>query len=104
AAGGSQDRVAAMRRSGDGSTAVRSETNRTSRTTVRERAGGTRVSIHGGTRRVIGVRAAAGDDAVVIRRKRARGYVYTGPSTTVIRKKRYVHYRDPANTVIIKKR
>ena len=79
---------------------MRSDTNRTSRTTVRERAGGTRVSVHGGARRVVGVRTAAADDAVVIRHKRARNYVYSEPSTTVIRKKRYVHYR----TVAIKKR
>jgi hypothetical protein len=102
--GGSQERGAATRQSGDSSATVRSETTRTSRTTVRERAGGTRVSVHGGTRRVVGVRATTGDDAVVIRRKRARGHVYSGPSTTVIRKKRYVHYREPSSAVIIKKR
>ena len=103
--GGSQERGAATRQSGDGSATVRSETTRTSRTTtVRERAGSTRVSVHGGTRRVVGVRATTGDDAVVIRRKRARGYVYSGPSTTVIRKKRYVHYREPSSAVIINKR
>jgi hypothetical protein len=50
------------------------------------------------------VRATTGDDAVVIRRKRARGYVYHGPSTTVIKKKRYVHYREPSRAVVIKKR
>jgi hypothetical protein len=104
ATGGSQERGAATRPSGDPSATTRSETKRTSRTTVRERAGGTRVSVHGSTRRVVGVRAAAGDDAVVIRRKRARGYVYSEPSTTVIRKKRYVHYREPSSTVVIKKR
>ena len=70
--GGSQERGAATRQSGDSSATVRSETTRTSRNTVRERAGGTRVSVHGGTRRVVGVRATTGDDAVVIRRKRAR--------------------------------
>ena len=102
--GGSQERGAATRQSGDSSATVRSETTRTNRTTVRERAGGTRVSVHGGTRRVVGVRATTGDDAVVIRRKRARGHVYSGPSTTVIRKKRYVHYREPSSAVIIKKR
>jgi hypothetical protein len=104
ATGGSQERGAATRPSGDRSATTQSETKRTSRTTVRERAGGTRVSVHGSTRRVVGVRAAAGDDAVVIRRKRARGYVYSEPSTTVIRKKRYVHYREPSSTVVIKKR
>ena len=50
------------------------------------------------------VRATTGDDAFVIRRKRARGVVYSGPSTTVIKKKRYVHYREPSHAVIIKKR
>ena len=104
ARGGSQQRGAETRQPGDGSATVRSEATRTSRTTVRERAGGTRVSVQGGTRRVVGARAATGDDAVVIRRKRARGYVYSGPSTTVIRKKRYVHYREPSSAVIIKKR
>jgi hypothetical protein len=104
ATGGSQERGAATRPSGDPSATTRSETKRTSHTTVRERAGGTRVSVHGSTRRVVGVRAAASDDAVVIRRKRARGYVYSEPSTTVIRKKRYVHYREPSSTVVIKKR
>jgi hypothetical protein len=88
ASGASQERGAGTRQSGDGSTTARSETTRASRTTVRERAGDTRVSVHGGTRRVVGVRATTGDDAIVIRRKRARGYVYNGPSTTVIRKKR----------------
>ena len=29
---------------------------------------------------------------------------YSKPSTTVIRKKRYVHYREPSSTVVIKKR
>ena len=104
ATGGSQERGAATRPSGDPSATTRSETKRTSHTTVRERAGGTRVSVHGSTRRVVGVRAAAGDDAVVIRRKRARTHVYSEPSTTVIRKKRYVHYREPSSTVVIKKR
>ena len=60
--------------------------------------------MRGGARRVVGVRAAAADDAVVIRRKRARSYVYSEPSTTAIRKKRYVHYREPSSTVVIKKR
>ena len=55
-------------------------------------------------RRVVGVRAAAGDDAVVIRRKRARTHVYSEPSMMVTRKKRYVHYREPSSTVVIKKR
>ena len=104
ATGGSQERGAATRPSGDPSATTRSETKRTSHPTVRERAGGTRVSVHGSTRRVVGVRAAAGDDAVVIRRKRARTHVYSEPSTTVIRKKRYVHYREPWSTVVIKKR
>src|SRR3954470_3194246 len=76
APGASQERGTATRQSGDGSATARTETTRSSRTTVRERAGGTRVSVHGGTRRVLGVRATTGDDAVVIRRKRARGHVY----------------------------
>jgi hypothetical protein len=102
--GASQERGTATRQSGDGSVKAGTETTRTNRTTVRERAGGSRVSVHGGTRRVGGVRASTGDDAVVIRRKRARGYVYSGPSTTLIKKKRYVRYREPSPAVIIKKR
>src|SRR4051794_23551783 len=57
APGASQERGTATRQSGDGSATARTETTRSSRTTVRERAGGTRVSVHGGTRRVLGVRA-----------------------------------------------
>jgi hypothetical protein len=45
ATGGSQERGAATRPSGDPSATTRSETKRTSHTTVRERAGGTRVSV-----------------------------------------------------------
>ena len=77
AQGASQERGAATRQTGDGAAKAGTETTRTSRTTVRERAGGSRVSVHGGTRRVVGVRASSGDDAVVIRRKRARGYVHS---------------------------
>jgi hypothetical protein len=63
ASGASQERGALTRQSGDRSTTARSETTRSSRTTVRERSGGTRVSVHGGTRRVVGVRATSGEVA-----------------------------------------
>jgi len=46
----------------------------------------------------------ASDDAVVIRRKKARRYIYSEPTTTVIRKKRYVSYSHPSTAVIVKKR
>ena len=50
----------------------------------------------GGSRTAVGVRTVARDDAVIIKRKKARRYVYSEPSTTVIRKKkRYVHYSEP---------
>src|SRR4051794_33480385 len=46
ASGASQERGAATRESGDGSSTARTETTRASRTTVRERSGDTRVSVH----------------------------------------------------------
>jgi hypothetical protein len=75
---------------------VRNGTQTTSRTVVRERSGGTRVSVHGRSRAAVGVRTVASDDAVVIRRKKARRYIYSEPTTTVIRKKRYVSYSHPS--------
>jgi hypothetical protein len=83
---------------------VRNGTQTTSRTVVRERSGGTRVSVHGRSRAAVGVRTVASDDAVVIRRKKARRYIYSEPTTTVIRKKRYVSYSHPSTALIVKKR
>ena len=83
---------------------MRSETQSTSRTTIQQRSGGARVGVRGGSRTVVGVRTARNDDAVIIKRKKARRYVYSEPSTTMIRKKRYTTYRDPSRTVIVKKR
>jgi hypothetical protein len=90
--------------SGDRAT-VKQETQDTNRTSVRTRSEGARVSVRGGSRTAVGVRTVARDDAVIIKRKKARRYVYSEPSTTVIRKKkRYVHYSEPSRTVVIKKR
>ena len=50
ASGSSPERGAGVRQSRDGSATVRSETKRTSDTTVRERAGITRTTVRGGTR------------------------------------------------------
>jgi hypothetical protein len=96
--------VAGAAASGDRAT-VKQETQGTNRTSVRTRSEGARVSVRGGSRTAVGVRSVARDDAVIIKRKKARRYVYSEPSTTVIRKKkRYVHYSEPSRTVVIKKR
>jgi hypothetical protein len=55
----------------------------------------------------VGVRAAASDDAVVVKRKSVRRYVASEPSATVIKKKKkvsYATYKQPSGAVIIKKR
>jgi hypothetical protein len=82
---------------------MRNETRSTSRTTIRDRSGvNVGVALRGGSRTV--VRSARNNDGVVIRRKNARRYVYSEPSTTVIRKKRYTTYRGPSHGVIVNKR
>jgi hypothetical protein len=42
----------------------------------------------------VGVRTATSGDAVLIKRKKAPGYVASEPSVRVIKKKRYVTYRQ----------
>jgi hypothetical protein len=101
AARSSEGKGASVRDSGGDRTTVRSQG--TSRTSV-QRSGGARVSVRGGSRTAVGVRTAASDDAVIIKRKKARRYVYSEPSATVIKKKRYATYREPSSTVIVKKR
>src|SRR5262249_20688493 len=86
---------AASRNSSGGQAATNNQMKGSSRTTMRERSGGARVSVHGRGRTAVGVRSAGGDD-VIIHRRHARHYVYGEPSTTVIRKRRYTHYREPA--------
>jgi hypothetical protein len=85
-------------------TTVRSETQSTSRTSVREHSSGARVSVRG-NRAAVGERtAASGGETVLIKRKKARHYVSSEPSVRVIRKKRYVTYRESPRAVIVKKR
>ena len=72
---------------GGGRATVRTETGGTTRTTVRERSEGARVSVQGGGRRTVGVRSAVTDSTVGIMRKKAARYVHSAPST-VIKKKR----------------
>jgi hypothetical protein len=102
---GSEGGAAASQNSGGGRATMRSETG-SSRTTIRARSGGARVAVGGSSRRAIGVRSATSDDAVIIKRKKARRYVYSEPSTVVIRKKRrhYTTYQEPSSAVIVKKR
>jgi len=57
-------------------------TEGTSRTSVREHSEGSRVSVHGG-RSHVGVRTAERDDAVVVKRKKARRYVYDEPALVI---------------------
>lgn len=102
AARGSEGKGASTRESGGDPTNVRSQG--TTRTSVHQRSGGARVSVRGGSRTAVGVRTAASDDAVIIKRKKARRHVYSEPSATVIKKKRYATYREPSSTVIVKKR
>src|SRR5262249_60177513 len=58
----------------------------------------------GGGRPAIGVGNAGASEDTIIRRKKARRYVYPEPSTTVVRKKRYVRYHEPSTVVIHKRR
>jgi hypothetical protein len=94
---------AASRNSSGRQAATNNQMQGSSRTTMRERSGGARVSVHGRGRTAVGVRSAGGDD-VIIHRRHARHYVYGEPSTTVIRKRRYTHYREPSREVIIHRR
>jgi hypothetical protein len=102
-AGQREGGTAATRQSSGGGAAI-SQTQGTSRTTVRQRSEGARVSVRGGSRTAVGVRSAASDDAVFIKRKKARRYVYSEPSTTVIRKKKRFAIHEPSSSVIVHKR
>src|SRR5439155_14496853 len=88
--------------SGGGSAAI-NQTQGTSRTTVRGRSAGARIAVRSGSRTAVGVRHAGASDDVIIRRKKARRYVYQEPSTTVVRKKRFV-FNEPSTTIVRKKR
>jgi hypothetical protein len=83
---------------------MRGEAQGSSRTAVRARSGGDRVAAHGRGHTTVGMRSAASDDAVIIKRKKARRYVYGEPSATIIKKRRYTRYHEPSSAVIIKKR
>ena len=72
--------------SSGGGSAATNQTQGTSRTTVRGRSAGARIAVHSGSRTAVGVRHAGASDDVIIRRKKARRYVYQEPSTTVVRK------------------
>ena len=85
--GGSQGSGAAARESNGGRTTMRGETQGSSRTTVRARSGGDRVAVHGRGHTTVGMRSAASDDAVIIKRKKARRYVYGEPSATIVKKR-----------------
>src|SRR5262245_34973445 len=102
----SQGGAAAARESSGGRATMRSETQgSSSRTTVRERSRGDRMTVHGRSHTSVGVRSAASDDAVIIKRKKARRYVYSDePSATIVKKKRYTRYHEPSSAVIVKKR
>jgi len=102
--GGSQGSGAAARESNGGRTTMRGETQGSSRTTVRARSGGDRVAVHGRGHTTVGMRSAASDDAVIIKRKKARRYVYSEPSTVIVKKRRYARYHEPSRAVIVKKR
>jgi hypothetical protein len=83
---------------------MRGETQGSSRTTVRARSGGDRAAVHGRGHTTVGMGSAASDDAVIIKRKKARRYVYGEPSATIIKKRRYTRYHEPSRAVIVKKR
>jgi len=100
----SQGGGAASRESNGGRTTMRGETQGSSRTTVRARSGGDRMAVHGRGHTTVGMRSAASDDAVIIKRKKARRYVYGEPSTTIVKKRRYTRYHEPSSAVIVKKR
>jgi hypothetical protein len=100
----SQGGGAAARESNGGRTTMRGETQGSSRTTVRARSGGDRMAVHGRGHTTVGMRSAASDDAVIIKRKKARRYVYGEPSATIVKKRRYTRYHEPSSAVIIKKR
>jgi hypothetical protein len=90
---------------GGGRATMRSEGKGTSRTSVRTRSEGARVSVRGSRTRV-GVRTAVRDEGVIVHRKKARRYVYSEPAraTVIKKKKRYVSYREPSSVVVKKRR
>src|SRR5262249_24919996 len=97
-------RNAASRETSGGGAAMGTQNRGSSRTTVRERSGGGRTAIHGGSHTTVGVGSRASDD-VVIRRNKYRRHIYAEPSTTVIRKRRYVRgYHEPSSVIIHKRR
>ena len=93
---GNRNSGAASRESNGGRTTMRGETQGSSRTTVRARSGGDRMAVHGRGHTTVGVRSAASDDAVIIKRKKARRYVYGEPSATIVKKRRYTRYHEPS--------
>src|SRR5262245_34733157 len=95
---------AASRESSGGGAAMGSRTQGGSRTSVTERSGGARTTIRGGSRTTVGVGSSARED-IVVRRNKYRRHIYAEPSTTVIKKRRYVRgYREPSSVVIHKRR
>jgi len=62
------------------------------------------MAVHGRGHTTVGMRSAASDDAVIIKRKKARRYVYSEPSTVIVKKRRYARYHEPSRAVIVKKR
>src|SRR5262249_39612489 len=97
-------RNAASRETSGGGAAMGTQNRGSSRTTVRERSGGGRTAIHGGSHTTVGVGSRASND-VVVRRNRYRRHIYAEPSTTVIRKRRYVRgYHEPSSVIIHKRR
>jgi hypothetical protein len=71
AARDSEGKGASARDSGGDRATVRSQGK--SSTSVQQRSGGARVSVRGGSRTAVGVRTAASDDAVIVKRKRPAG-------------------------------
>src|SRR5262245_32956328 len=99
-------RNAASRETSGGGAAMGTQNRGSSRTTVRERSGGGRTAIHGGSHTTLGVGVGSrASDDVVVRRNRYRRHIYAEPSTTVIRKRRYVRgYHEPSSVIIHKRR
>jgi len=98
---GSESSGAAASTSGGTRAGVRSEGGSVSRSTIHQGSAGTAVR---GNRSAVGVRTVHSDDRVVTKRNKARRYVYSEPSTTVIRKKKRYTYREPSSAVIVHKR
>src|SRR2546423_929691 len=102
---------AAVRSSGGAQASGRVQTEGSSRTSISERSKSssksTGVSVRGGHRTVVGASSVSSDDGVVIKRKKARRYVYNEPSGIVIKKKKRVHvstYDEPSGIRIKKRR